>query len=86
MPVMIIGGIVGGVFTVTESAAVAVVYALLIGFLVTRRLTPALVYQAMLQTGLVTSAALLIVATASLFAWLLTLLQVPQTIGAWIGT
>jgi tripartite ATP-independent transporter DctM subunit len=86
MPVIIIGGIVGGVFTVTESAAVAVVYALLIGFFVTRRLTPALVYQAMLQTALVTSAALLIVATASLFAWLLTLLQVPQTVGAWLGT
>jgi tripartite ATP-independent transporter DctM subunit len=86
MPVIIIGGIVGGVFTVTESAAVAVVYALLIGVFVTRRLTARLVYQAMLQTALVTSAALLIVATASLFAWLLTLLQVPQTVGAWLGT
>jgi tripartite ATP-independent transporter DctM subunit len=86
MPVIIIGGIIGGVFTVTESAAVAVVYALLIGFFVTRRLTPALVYQAMLQTALVTSASLLIVAMASLYAWLLTLLQVPQTVGAWIGT
>ena len=86
MPVIIIGGIVGGVFTVTESAAVAVIYALAIGFLVTRRLTLRLVYQAMLQTALVTSASLLIVAMASLFAWLLTLLQVPQTVGAWIGT
>lgn len=85
MPVIIIGGIVGGLFTVTESAAVAVVYALLIGVF-TRRLTSALVYQAMLQTALVTSAALLIVAMASLFAWVLTLLQVPQTVGAWIGT
>jgi TRAP-type C4-dicarboxylate transport system permease large subunit len=63
-----------------------VVYALAIGFLVTRRLTLRLVYQAMLQTALVTSASLLIVAMASLFAWLLTLLQVPQTVGAWIGT
>jgi len=86
MPLIIIGGIVGGIFTVTESAAVAVVYALLVGFFVTRRLTLALVYQAMLQTAPVTSAALLIVATASLFAWLLTLLQVPQSVGAWIGT
>jgi tripartite ATP-independent transporter DctM subunit len=86
MPVIILGGIIGGVFTVTESAAVAVVYALFIGFFVTKRLTPALVYQAALQTGLVTSAALLIVAMASLFAWVLTLLQLPQTVGAWIGT
>ncbi|MDQ4059802.1 MAG: TRAP transporter large permease subunit [Pseudomonadota bacterium] len=40
----------------------------------------------MLQTSLVTSAALLIVAMASLFAWLLTILQIPQTVGGWIGT
>ncbi len=86
MPVIIIGGIVGGVFTTTESAAVAVVYALFIGFFVTRRLTWTLVYKAMLQTALVTSAALLIVAMASLFAWLLTILQIPQTVGGWIGT
>jgi tripartite ATP-independent transporter DctM subunit len=86
MPVIIIGGIVGGVFTATESAAVAVVYAFLVGAFVTRRLTLDLVYRAMLQTALVSSAALLIVATASLFAWILTILQVPQTIGAWIGT
>jgi tripartite ATP-independent transporter DctM subunit len=86
MPVIIIGGIVGGVFTSTESAAVAVVYALLIGFFVTKRLTWTLVYRATLQTALVSAAALLIVATASLFAWILTILQVPQTIGGWIGT
>ena len=86
MPVIIIGGIVGGVFTTTESAAVAVVYALFVGFFVTRRLTWTLVYKAMLQTALVTSAALLIVAMASLFAWLLTILQIPQTVGGWIGT
>lgn len=86
MPVIIIGGIVGGIFTATESAAVAVVYAMLVGFFITRKLTWELVYRAMLQTALVSSAALLIVAMASLFAWVLTILQVPQTIGGWIGT
>jgi tripartite ATP-independent transporter DctM subunit len=86
MPVIIIGGIIGGVFTATESAAVAVVYALFVGVFVTRRLTLDLVYRATLQTAVVSSAALLIVAMASLFAWILTILQVPQTIGLWIGT
>ena len=86
MPFIIIGGIVGGIFTSTESAAVAVVYALLVGVFVTKRLTAELVYRATLQTALVSAAALLIVAMASLFAWILTILQVPQTVGAWIGT
>ena len=38
MPVLVIGGIIGGVFTATEGAAIAVVYAMLIGFFVTRKL------------------------------------------------
>jgi tripartite ATP-independent transporter DctM subunit len=86
MPVIIIGGIVSGIFTSTESAAVAVAYALLVGLFVTRKLTGELIARAILQTALVSSAALLIVATASLFAWLLTLLGVPQAVAAWIST
>jgi tripartite ATP-independent transporter DctM subunit len=86
MPVIIIGGIVSGIFTSTESAAVAVAYALFVGLFITRKLTGELIARAILQTALVSSAALLIVATASLFAWLLTLLGVPQAVAAWIGT
>jgi tripartite ATP-independent transporter DctM subunit len=86
MPVIIIGGIVGGVFTSTESAAVAVAYALFVGLFITRRLTSELIVRAVLQTALVSSAALIIVAMASLFAWLLTLLGVPQAVASWIST
>jgi tripartite ATP-independent transporter DctM subunit len=85
MPVIIIGGILSGVFTATESAAVAVVYALFVGLFVTKRLNAALIARVFLQSSLVTSAALLIVAMASLFAWLLTILQVPQDIAKAIG-
>lgn len=85
MPVIIIGGILSGVFTATESAAVAVVYALLVGVFVTKRLDGPLIARVFLQSSLVTSAALLIVAMASLFAWLLTILQVPQDIAKAIG-
>ena len=85
MPVIIIGGILSGVFTATESAAVAVVYALFVGLFVTRRLNRQLIARVFLQSSLVTSAALLIVAMASLFAWLLTILQVPQDIAKEIG-
>ena len=52
---------------------------------VTRTLNAKLIVKVLLQSGLVTSAALLIVSMASLFAWLLTLLQIPQTIAAAIG-
>ncbi|MGE5116967.1 MAG: TRAP transporter large permease [Betaproteobacteria bacterium] len=86
MPVIIIGGIVGGIFTATEAAAVAVVYALFVGLFVTRQLTPKLIVRVLLQSSLVTSAALLIVAMASLFAWILTVLQLPQHVAGLIGT
>ena len=85
MPLIIIGGILSGVFTATESAAVAVVYALFVGLFVTKRLNGQLIARVFLQSSLVTSAALLIVAMASLFAWLLTILQVPQDIAKAIG-
>ncbi|HEU0201609.1 MAG TPA: TRAP transporter large permease [Burkholderiaceae bacterium] len=86
MPAIIIGGILSGLFTPTEAAAVAVFYALLVGLFVTRTLNSKVIAKVLLQSGLVTSAALLIVSMASLFAWLLTLLQIPQTIAAAIGT
>jgi len=85
MPAIIIAGILTGLFTPTEASAVAVFYALFIGLFVTRTLNARLICRVLLQSGLVTSAALIIVSMASLFAWLLTLLQIPQTIGAAIG-
>ncbi len=86
MPAIIIGGILGGLFTPTEASAVAVFYALFVGLFVTRTLNARLIARVLLQSGLVTSAALIIVSTASLFAWLLTLLQIPQSIAASIAT
>ncbi|HEY0877308.1 MAG TPA: TRAP transporter large permease [Zeimonas sp.] len=85
MPAIIIGGILSGLFTPTEASAVAVFYALFVGLFVTRTLNARLIAKVLLQSGLVTSAALIIVSTASLFAWLLTLLQIPQSIAASIG-
>ena len=85
MPAIIIAGILTGLFTPTEASAVAVFYALFIGLFVTRTLNARLICRVLLQSGLVTSAALIIVSMASLFACLLTLLQIPQAIGAAIG-
>ena len=86
MPLIIIAGILTGLFTPTEASAVAVFYALFIGLFVTRTLNATIITRVLLQSGLVTSAALLIVSMASLFAWLLTILQIPQGIAAAIGS
>jgi tripartite ATP-independent transporter DctM subunit len=84
MPLIIIGGILGGVFTATEASAVAVFYALFVGFFVTKKLTLRNLPKVVVQSALVTSAALLIVSMASLFANILTVVQVPQTVAGYI--
>ncbi len=84
MPAIIIGGILSGVFTATEASAVAVFYALFVGFFVTKKLTLRTLPRVVVQSALVTSAALLIVSMASLFANILTLVQVPQIVAAYI--
>jgi len=71
LPAIILGGMVGGVYTPTEGAAVAVAYALVVGAFVYRTLTPALIYQSLVETARVTGAVLLVVATASSVSWIL---------------
>ena len=84
MPVIILGGILGGIFTATEASAVGVFYALFIGFFVTKKLTLRTLPKVVVQSALVSSAALVIVSMASLFANILTLIQLPQIVAAYI--
>jgi tripartite ATP-independent transporter DctM subunit len=86
LPFIIIGGILGGIFTPTEAAAVAAAYALVIGLFVTRGLKWRAVLPVFIKSGVVTAAVLLIVSMASIFSWLLTILQIPQTIATMIGS
>jgi len=86
LPFIIIGGILGGIFTPTEAAAVAVAYALVIGLFVTRGLKWQDILPVFTKSGVVTAAVLLIVSMASIFSWLLTILQIPQSIAAMIGS
>ena len=85
MPFIILGGILSGMFTPTEAAAVAVAYALVVGLFVTRGLRLADVPRVFVRSGVITAAVLLIVSMASIFAWLLTILQIPQALAAMIG-
>src|SRR6476660_2459412 len=83
-PVIILGGIYGGVFSPTEAAAVACVYAALVTALVFRELGWRDIVEAAASTVMFTGQILIIVACAGVFAWLLTVNQVPATVSAWL--
>jgi tripartite ATP-independent transporter DctM subunit len=85
LPFIIIGGILGGIFTPTEAAAVAAAYALCVGLFITRGLKWRNLLPLFAKSGVVTAAVLLIVSMASIFSWLLTILQIPQTIATSIA-
>ncbi|MBI4734669.1 MAG: TRAP transporter large permease [candidate division NC10 bacterium] len=84
MPVIIVGGILGGVFTPTEAAAVAVAYALLVGFLVTRELKWRDIPPALVRSAVTTSVVFMLIATANIVSWLLTTQQVPRLLGGFL--
>ncbi len=85
LPVIILGGIHVGVFTPTEASAAAVLYALLVGRFVYGTLTMDKLPAILFRTTLMTSSILFIVAASAVFAWVLTIGQVPQTVAAWIA-
>jgi tripartite ATP-independent transporter DctM subunit len=78
MPVVVIGGIVGGAFTATEGSAIAVVYALAVGFFVTRKLTFADLPRAAVHTAIVSAVVGAMIAFASVVTYMLTLDLLPQ--------
>ncbi|MFB3818428.1 MAG: TRAP transporter large permease [Candidatus Methylomirabilales bacterium] len=85
MPAIIIGGIISGVFTPTESGVVAVFYALVLGMFVYRELTWRDVWRLLYECGLLTGKILFILGTASIFSWLLTMEGIPQQVTAAIA-
>ncbi len=83
-PFIILGGIYGGVFSPTEAAAVACVYAAFVTRFVYRELGWRDILAAAGTTAMFTGQILIIVACASVFAWLLTVNQVPAAMVAWL--
>lgn len=84
MPVIILGGIYGGIFTPTEASAVAVFYALVVGMVVYREIGVKDLY-AILRKSVISSAVIMfIIANAGLFAFLITRAGVPDAIGVWL--
>jgi C4-dicarboxylate transporter DctM subunit len=82
MPLIILGGILGGIFTPTEAAVVAVVYGLLVGVFVYRELKWQHLSNVLTASAISTGVVMLLLAIASTFGWIMTSEQIPQKIAA----
>jgi tripartite ATP-independent transporter DctM subunit len=85
-PLIIIGGINGGICTPTEAGAISAIYALFISLFVYKEMTirdiPKILYDSMITSGVI----LFIVSTASVFGWCLTYERLPQTVARALST
>ena len=84
MPVIILGGIYGGIFTPTEASAVAVFYALVVGVLIYREIKPSDLVHILRKSVMSSAVIMFIIANAGLFAFLITRAGVPDAIGHWL--
>ena len=84
-PVIIVGGIYGGIFSPTEAAAVCVLYAFLLEFVIFRSLKLPDIYRIAKSTGLITAVVFILVAVGNGFSWILSFAQVPQAILESVG-
>jgi C4-dicarboxylate transporter DctM subunit len=86
LPMIILGGIFGGVVTATEGAALAVLAALFIGGVIYRELNLRHLYESMVEGSIQTAVVMLLVASSALLGHLLTEQQMPQQLAAWIAS
>ncbi|MYZ43431.1 TRAP transporter large permease [Schauerella aestuarii] len=86
MPVIILGGIYGGIFTPTEASVVAVFYAVLVGVFVYRRLTFTSLRAAIHRSVVSTAVIMFVIANAGVFSFLLNRAGIPDALGQWLGT
>jgi len=79
-PTFLLGGIYSGIFTATESAAVACLYGLFVGMVIYKQVSAKDLWEILQSTGLISGSLLLITAGASAFSWLLTITGTPSTL------
>ncbi|WP_082407071.1 TRAP transporter large permease [Bacillus sp. JCM 19041] len=80
LPIVIIGGIRLGVFGPTEAGAIAVIYALIIGFFIYREMTFKDLLAALKESVQIIATVMIIIAAGTAFGWILTLEQIPQAL------
>lgn len=79
-PLVIIGGIYSGIFSPTEASAAAVAYALILELLIYKSLTLHKIYDAVLQTGVITGVVFILVGAGQALSWMLSFLRIPQAV------
>ncbi|MCW8908798.1 MAG: TRAP transporter large permease [Sedimenticola sp.] len=84
-PVIIVGGIYGGIFSPTEAAAVCVLYAIILEFLVFRSLKANEIVAIAKSTGLITAVVFILVAAGAAFSWIISFAQIPQAMLGAVG-
>ncbi len=85
MPVIILGGILSGVFTATEASGIAVVYALIVGGFVFHKLDLRTLKDIAVRTAKTTGVVFIVIASAAIFNWVLAIEQIPQQMAAIVG-
>lgn len=85
LPLIIIGGVTGGIFTVTESAAIGTVYVIFIGFFVTRELTFYGIYKSIIYSAEMSAVLGLLMGTGAIIAWILTRNQAAAELTAFLS-
>ena len=80
MPVIILGGILGGLATPTESAGIAAFYAFIVGVLIRRTISLRKLYQVFVQSTITTAGVMILLGTASLFSYILTIEMFPDKV------
>jgi C4-dicarboxylate transporter, DctM subunit len=85
MPVVVLGGIYGGIFTPTEASVIAVFYALFVGMFVYRAIKVRDLYRIFARSVVSTTVIMVIISAAGLFAFLITRAGVPTAVGNWVA-
>lgn len=84
-PVIIVGGIYGGIFSPTEAAAACVLYALILEFIVFKSLKAKEIIAIAKSTGLITAVVFILVAAGAAFSWIISFAQIPQALLGSVG-
>lgn len=84
MPIIILGGIYAGIFTPTEAAAISVVYGLFVGTVVYKQINIKSLIRILRDSIIITNITMFIVATATIFGYVMTREQIPATVGNFI--
>ena len=80
--IIVIGGILQGIFTATEAAAVAVLYSFLLTVVIYREIKPKELPEILKQTGITTAVVMLLIGASSGMSWIMTMANIPQTVSS----